>query len=195
MHTATITCLWYGVFGPRPVTVLLVREHTHRIPRGGYDLALVTTDITIRPAPLVARYAARWSIEIMIEDAKQTFGVGQARNRVQRAVERTVPFGLVCQTLVMLWYATAGHHPADVTDHRERAPWYTTRTNPSTADMIGKLRRVLIATKYQVTHPEQPTPRAATCPVRCFSLPNRPHSVTSCTGYFPRRHGFSDRSR
>jgi len=45
----------------------------------------------------------------------------QARNRLAAAVERTVPFGLACQTLAVCWYATAGHHPDDVTAHRTRA--------------------------------------------------------------------------
>lgn len=156
VHAATVRCLWYGVFGPRPVTVVLVREHAGRA--GTYDLALVTTDLTATAAQVVERYAARWSVEVAIEDAKQLFGVGQARNRVKLAVERTVPFGLTCQTLAVVWYATAGHHPADVADHRARAPWYRTKTNPSTADMLGKLRRVLIAAKYRATRPEQPTP-------------------------------------
>jgi len=64
-------------------------------------------------------------------------------------VHRTIPFTLACQSLAMLWYATAGHHPGDVAEHRARAPWYRTKAEPSTADMIAKLRRVLIAAKYR----------------------------------------------
>ncbi len=30
------------------------------------------------------------------------------------------------------WYATAGHDPADISEHRNPAPWYTTKTQPST---------------------------------------------------------------
>jgi hypothetical protein len=155
VHTATINCLWYTVFGPRPVTVTLLRES--QTPRG-YDLALVTTDPDATPAQTVARYACRWAIEVCIEDAKQLLGVGQAHNRTPKAVERTVPFGLACQTLAVCWYATTGHDPDDVTDHRARRPWYRTKTTPSTADMHAKLRRVLIATKYRPAHPDQPTP-------------------------------------
>lgn len=155
VHTATITCLWYTVFGPRPVTVTLLRESaTSR----GYDLALVTTDPTATPGQTVERYASRWSIEVCIEDAKQLLGIGQAHNRTPKAVERTVPFSLACQTLATCWYATAGHHPDDITDHRARRPWYTTKTNPSTADMLTKLRRVLIATRFRPARPDQPTP-------------------------------------
>ncbi len=94
---------------------------------------------------------------VAIEDSKQVLGCGQARNRTAAAVRRTIPFQLTCQTLAMTWYATAGHHPADVDDHRNRAPWYTTKTQPSTADMLAKLRRVLIAARFKASRPDQPT--------------------------------------
>ena len=153
VQAAAITCLWYSVFGTRPVAVVLIRDRS----ASGYDLALVTTDTAAPPARVIERYAARWSIEVAIEDSKQIFGAGQARNRTARAVERAVPFQLACQAITTCWYATAGHHPADVADHRARAPWYTTKAQPSTADMAGKLRRVIIAAKFPVSHPDQPT--------------------------------------
>ena len=128
VHAAAITCLWYGVFGSRPVQVILIRDASAT----GYDLALVTTDLNAGPAHVIERYAARWSIEVAIEDSKQIFGAGQARNRTARAVRRTIPFQLACQALAMTWYATAGHDPADISEHRNRAPWYTTKTQPST---------------------------------------------------------------
>ena len=153
-QAAVVQCLWYGAFGPRPIQVVLIRDHTQT----GYDLALATTDLAASPAAVIERYAARWSIEVAIEDAKQIFGAGQARNRLPAAVHRTVPFTLACQSLAMLWYATAGHHPGDADDHRARAPWYRTKAKPSTADMIAKLRRVLIAAKYRPAHTGEPTP-------------------------------------
>lgn len=155
VQAAVITCLWYSVFGPRKVQVVLIRDKTIS---GGYDLALVSTDLASSAAQIIERYAARWSIEVAFEDAKQIFGVGDARNRKADAVRRTVPFTLACQTLTMLWYATAGHHDADITARREHQPWYTSKTQPSTIDMITKLRRVLIAAKYRPSHPDQPTP-------------------------------------
>jgi len=154
VQAAALTCLWYSVFGTRHVQVILVRDRRAT----GYDLALVTTDLAAGPAAVIARYASRWSIEVAIEDAKQVFGAGQARNRLAGAVRRTVPFQLACPALAITWYATAGHDPADVTEHRNRAPWYREKTQPSTADMHGKLRRVLIAARFKATHPDQPTP-------------------------------------
>jgi hypothetical protein len=77
IRAAAITCLWYGAFGSRPVQVVLIRDAS----AAGYDLALVTTDPDSGPAAVIERYAARWSIEVAIEDARQVFGTGQARNR------------------------------------------------------------------------------------------------------------------
>jgi hypothetical protein len=154
IRAAAVTCLWPSVFGTRPVTVVLIRDKSAT----GYDLALVTTDAAAPPAQVIQRYAARWSIEVAIEDSKQIFGAGQARNRTARAVERTIPFQLACQAIATTWYTTAGHDPADVDDHRARAPWYTTKAQPSTADMLAKLRRVLIAARFRASHHDQPTP-------------------------------------
>jgi hypothetical protein len=105
----------------------------------------------------VERYAGRWAIEVAFEDAKQITGVGEARNRIRAAVERTAPFGLYAQSIVIIWYHLAGHHSTVVRDRRHRAPWYTTKRYPSYLDMIVKLRRVLIAAQYQPEVPDQPT--------------------------------------
>ncbi|MGW0435114.1 IS701 family transposase [Micromonospora sp. NPDC003197] len=150
----TRTCLWYGAFGTRQVRIILVREPATT----GYDLALVTTDLHTPPAQVVARYAARWSIETTIANAKQLLGVGQARNRVPRAVERTVPFGLITLSIVTVWYTRHGYHSQDINDRAALSPWYTTKTEPAFEDMLTKLRRTLIAARFSPTHPAQPTP-------------------------------------
>ena len=153
VQAAAVTCLWYHVTGTRRVTVVLIRDKS----RTGSDLALVTTDPGAGPAAVIERYASRWAIEVAIEDSKQVFGCGQARNRAAAAVERTLPFALACQAVAVTWYATAGHHPADTDARRLRAPWYTTKTQPSTADMAAKLRRVIIAARFKPSRRDQPT--------------------------------------
>ncbi|MHB8318400.1 MAG: hypothetical protein ACYDEP_04075 [Acidimicrobiales bacterium] len=123
----------------------------------GYDVALVTTDLAASAAQIIERYASRWSIEVAIEDAKQIGGVGQARNRLRLAVERTVPFALIVNTLAVLWYATVGYHPDDVKERRELAPWYRDKAQPSVLDMFTKLRRVIIAGYLRSEDPQEPT--------------------------------------
>ena len=148
------TCLWYSVAGAAPVTVILIRDKS----KTGHDLALVTTEANPGIVQVIERYAARWAVEVAIGDAKQLFGAGQARNRTAAAVERTVPFMLACQALAVCWYATAGHHPADAQTRRLNAPWYTTKAEPSTADMTAKLRRVIIAARFKRLYADQPEP-------------------------------------
>jgi hypothetical protein len=156
-RTATVfvhhqRCLWRGVFGSRPVRILVITEPDQP------TISLITTDMTTPIAGIIERYASRWSIEVAFSDAKNITGVGEARNRSRQAVERTVPFGLHTQSIVIIWYHLAGHHPAVTRDRRNRAPWYTTKTCPSYTDMISKLRRVLIAAQYLPEVPHQPTP-------------------------------------
>jgi len=158
VSVAVVHCLWYGVFGPQAVQVVLVRDKS----KTGYDVALVTTDLAASAAQVIERYASRWSIEVAIEDAKQIGGVGQARNRLCFAVERTVPFTLAVNTLAICWYATAGHHPDDVAQARELAPWYREKTQPSVLDMLAKLRRVIIAAQYRHEDPQLPTSQEIT---------------------------------
>jgi hypothetical protein len=152
---AMVTCLWYSVFGSQPVTVVIVRDK----PGRGFGIALVTTARDATARQVIEQYASRWSIEVAIEDSKQVFGTGQARNRTAAAVERTVPFQMACQAVAVTWYATAGHDPADLHERRSLAPWYTSKAEPATADMAAKLRRILIAARFKASRAGQPTPQ------------------------------------
>jgi DDE superfamily endonuclease len=141
-----IGCLWYGALGRQPVQVVLSR------PVGvpdGYELALVTTDLAATPAQVIERYSHRWAAETAFLDSRHLAGVGQARTRTRRSVERLIPFGLVCASLAIVWYARHGHPAADLAAHRARAPWYRTKRTVSVADMLAALRRALLANQYR----------------------------------------------
>jgi Archaeal putative transposase ISC1217 len=143
---------WYGPWKDLPVRLILLRDTSKY-----YDLALITTDLTTPIEDIVSRYAARWSIEVVFSQMRQILGVGQARNRTTRAVERTIPFGLTVYTLVICWYARHGTPAADVAAHRLLSPWYTRKTEVSFQDMTDTLRRVIIAARFTPTSPRQAT--------------------------------------
>jgi hypothetical protein len=143
---------WYGPWRDLPVRLILLRD-TGKY----YDLALITTDLTTPVEEIISRYAARWTIEVVFSQMRQILGVGQARNRTARAVERTVPFGLTAYTLVILWYTRHGNAAADVAAHRAASPWYTRKTEVSFQDMTGTLRRVIIAARFTPACPGQAT--------------------------------------
>jgi len=144
-----IGCLWYGALGRQPVQVVLSRRLG---APDGYELALVTTDLAATPAQVIERYADRWSAETSFLDARHLVGVGQARTRTKRSVERMVPFGLVCYSLAVCWYAHHGQPAQDLADHRARAPWYRHKRTVSVADMLAALRRALLHAQYRHGH-------------------------------------------
>jgi len=148
-HVYSTTCLWYGPFYTRPVIVTLIRKPGRT---DGFDVAIASTDIDATPAVLIARYDSRWTIETAHQEAK-AHGVGQARNRVQRAVERTVPFGFLTQTITIAWYALHGDPDADLATRRRSAPWYRQKATISYADMLAALRRELIRHEYWAQPP------------------------------------------
>jgi hypothetical protein len=83
-------------------------------------------------------------------------GVGDACNRTEQAVERTVPFGFLVQSLLILWYAMHGYHPADIDTRRILCPWYRTKTEPAIGDMLAKLRREFL--RANLRHTPRPSP-------------------------------------
>jgi hypothetical protein len=155
-HVHELVCLWYTPFHARPVKVILIRSPGHS---EGFDVALASTDVEVSVAELIARYDSRWTIETCHQEAK-AHGVGDARNRVQRAVERTVPFGFLTQTITIAWYAVRGDAQADLHERRRAAPWYCQKTTVSYADMLAALRRELIRHEFwQQAPPTTTTPK------------------------------------
>jgi len=144
--------LWHGSFKTAPGRVVLVRD-----PLSGkvYDLGLFTLDTEADPAAIAERYSWRWPIEPSNATGKQLLGVGDACNRVANAVERTVPFGFLIQTLLICWYARCADSPADIARRRALCPWYRTKTGPSPADMLARLRREFLKARFSAIPPGQ----------------------------------------
>jgi hypothetical protein len=116
-------------------------------------------NITATAAEIIELYDQRWSIEVCIENAKQITGVGQARNRVQKAVERTVPFGLLCQSLTIAWYELHGQAEHDVKHRRRRSLWYHPQAISLLPRHALKLRRATIAAQYLPVNGPTPNPQ------------------------------------
>jgi hypothetical protein len=132
--------LWYGSFKAKPGQLVLVRDPDSGKP---YDLGLFTLDTESSAEAIAERYSCRWAIEPSNATGKQLTGAGGACNRVPRAVERSVPFAFLIQSLMITWYAIAGDPAAGVEERRRRCPWYTAKATPSPSDMREALRNAL----------------------------------------------------
>jgi hypothetical protein len=132
--------LWHGSFGDTPGQLVLMREPDSKKP---YDLGLFTLDTELSPAAAIERYSWRWPIEPSNAAGKQVTGAGDACNRTTRAVERTVPFAFLVQSLMICWYAISCDPAAGIEQRRQRSPWYRSKATPSAADMHAALRDAL----------------------------------------------------
>ena len=138
------TCLWYKPFHTRPLKVILVRNPNSN---KDFDIAIASTDTGAEAAQIIERYDGRWVIETVHQEAKN-HGVGDARNRVPKAVKRTVPFGFLTMTITIAWYQLCGDPQTDLTERRRHAPWYRQKTSVSYTDMLAALRRELIRHEF-----------------------------------------------
>ncbi len=150
VQIAAARALWHGSFKTAPGRAVLVKGPGSAKP---YDLGLFTLDTQADPAAIVERYSWRWPIEPSNATGKQILGVGDACNRVEKAVQRTVPFGFLIQTLLIVWYARYAYDPADIDRRRRLCPWYTTKTEPSPADMLARLRREFLKARFSAIRP------------------------------------------
>ncbi len=150
VQAAVTGALWHGSFKDAPGQAVLVREPGSSKP---YDLALFTLDVAATAATVVERYSWRWPIEPSNATGKQILGVGDACNRLEAAVERTVPFGFLVQSLLICWYVRSGYDPADIGRRRLLCPWYRTKHEPSAADMLAKLRREFLKARFSAIRP------------------------------------------
>ena len=75
-----------------------------------------------RMGTIAGRYSWRWPTEPSNATGKQILGAGDACNRVEKAVERTVPSGFLVQSLLICWYARCAYDPADIDRRRRRMP-------------------------------------------------------------------------
>jgi len=133
-HIHAFVCLWYTPFHTRAIKVILIRNPGRE---DGFDVALASTDVNAANAALIARYDSRWTIETCHQQAK-AHGVGEARNRIQRAVERTVPFGFLAQTITITWYQLHGT-PKPISPSDDASRPGTARRRPSATPTCSSL--------------------------------------------------------
>jgi len=151
--------LWYGSFGDAPGQLVLMREPDSKKP---YDLGLFTLDTYLSPAAVIERYSWRWPIEPSNAAGKQVTGAGGACNRVPKAVERTVPFAFLVQSLMICWYAISCDPAAGIEQRRQRSPWYTAKATPAAADMHAALRDALTEARINGISPGSGQSRKST---------------------------------
>jgi hypothetical protein len=111
----TYAALWPHVLGGRPIRVVVVRDPSGRMR----DAYLFTTDIQARLEWVITQFAWRWSIEVLFRASKQVMDIEAAQHWSQESVEKLAPWVWSMQSVIMVWYLTAGHESAEAVKLRD----------------------------------------------------------------------------
>ena len=96
--------LWPRVLGLRPVQVVVVRDPEGKL-EDGY---LFTTDLRASAAWVITQFAWRWAIEVLFRASKQVLDIEAPQHYSRGAVEKVAPWVWSLQSVIMVWYVSAG---------------------------------------------------------------------------------------
>ncbi len=130
------TAVWYHSGLPLvPLGWVLIRD-----PQGQFATqALLCTDPTAAPAPILAWFVQRWQLEVTFEEVRRHLGVETQRQWSELAIRRTTPvlFGLF-SLVTLLTHAAAAQMAPTV----RQSAWYR-KEQPTLADALAAVRRDL----------------------------------------------------
>jgi hypothetical protein len=132
--------LWPTVLGLRPVQIVVVRDPEGRL-QDGY---LFTTDLQAPLSWVVTQFAWRWSIEVLFRASKQVLEIEAPQHWARASVEKVAPWVWSLQSVIMVWYITAGQALPEAEEARGRMGEWDSEW--SLRHMIQVLRAAILNT-------------------------------------------------
>jgi hypothetical protein len=130
--------VWPTVLGYRVIQVVVVRDPSGRMR----DCYLFTTDRQARLSWVITLFAWRWAIEVLFRASKQVMDIEAPQHWSQGSVEKLAPWVWSMQSVVMVWYITAGYESAEAAELRGlMGDW---DSEWSLRHMIQVLRRAIL---------------------------------------------------
>jgi Transposase DDE domain len=130
--------VWPTVLGYRAIQVVVVRDPSGRMR----DCYLFTTDLRACRSWVVTQFAWRWSIEVLFRASKQVMDIEAAQHWSRESVEKLAPWVWSMQSIVMVWYVTAGYESAEAAELRDRLGEWDSEW--SLRHMVQVLRRAIL---------------------------------------------------
>lgn len=100
--------VWPRVLGRRPIQVIVVRDPEGRLD----DVYLFTTDLLAERSWVITQFAWRWAIEVLFRASKQVLEIEAPQHWCQASVEKVAPWVWSMQSVIMVWYLSAGYESA-----------------------------------------------------------------------------------
>src|SRR5437764_450809 len=130
--------VWPTVLGYRVIRVVVVRDPSGRMR----DCYLFTTDLKASLSWVITMFAWRWAIEVVFRASKQVLDLEAPQHWSQGSVEKLAPWVWSMQSVIMVWYLTAGYHTAEAEELRGlMGDW---ESEWSLRHMIQVLRRAIL---------------------------------------------------
>jgi hypothetical protein len=104
LQACVYEAVWPTVLGLRPVRGVVVRDPE----RKWRDTYLFTTDLQASVAWVVSQFAWRWAIEVLFRASKQVLDIEAPQHWARASVEKVAPWVWALQSVIMVWYITAG---------------------------------------------------------------------------------------
>ncbi len=130
--------VWPAVLGLRRVQIVVVRDPEGRMR----DAYLFTTELTARLDWVITQFAWRWSIEVLFRASKQVLEIEAPQQWSRASVEKLAPWVWSVQSVIMVWYVTAGYQSAEAVELRERLGEWDSEW--SLRHMVQVLRRAIL---------------------------------------------------
>ena len=139
LQVLSFQAVWPEVRGLLPILVVLVRD-----PLGKFqDKYLFTTAVDADLSWVIATFSRRWSIEVTFKASKQVMKIQAPQHWCQQSIEKLSPWVWLMQSVISLWYFTAGRKlPAAQAARRRFGAW---DTEWSLVHMLRILRTAILA--------------------------------------------------
>jgi hypothetical protein len=116
LRALTYEAVWPRVLGLRPIQVVVVRDPTGAMR----DCYLFTTDRNANLPWVIVQFSWRWSIEVLFRASKQVMDLEAPQHFCQASVEKVAPWVWSMQSVIAVWYITAGYESAEAAEMRAR---------------------------------------------------------------------------
>lgn len=143
--------LWHSVMPGVWLRVAIVRRPEEKATRHKKELeAFFTSLVRLSAEELLEEYRGRWSIEILIREAREHYGLGQDRCRKYERIVGVNGLRMLLGASQVLWFAREleQHEDGDRAPSvalRPYQPWYEQKQKPSLHDIAWAVRERLMA--------------------------------------------------
>jgi hypothetical protein len=141
--------VWPRVLGSRPIQIVAVRDPSGRME----DIYLFTTDLNASLNWVITQFAWRWAIEVLFRGSKQVMDIEAPQHFCQESVEKVAPWVWSMQSVLMVWYLTAGQSLDEATELRARMGEWDSEW--SLRHMIQVAQRAILNATFNPNSAEQ----------------------------------------